>query len=99
MPYLIFTRDRADGQAIRAAHRAEHYAYLQANTHRLLASGGLQDENGSFDGGAIILDVDTLADAQAFADGDPFSRAGLFDEVIIVRWVKAFFDGKQVPRG
>ncbi|MBA4222528.1 MAG: hypothetical protein C0458_17500 [Methylobacterium sp.] len=98
MAYLILTRDRADGAAIRNAHRAEHYAYLQASQHRLIASGGIQDEDGRFVGGSIILDVDTLTDAKAFANGDPFSKAGLFDEVLVVRWIKAFFDGKQVPR-
>ncbi|CAH1659402.1 YciI family protein [Chelatococcus asaccharovorans] len=95
MPYLIVTQDRADGKPIRDAHRAAHYAYLQANQGRLIASGGLQDENGQYVGGAIILDAETLADAQAFADGDPFSQAGLFDKVTIVRWVKAFFNGRQ----
>ncbi len=99
MPYLIVTRDCSEGASIRNAHRAAHFAYLQENQHLLIASGGIQDEEGQFIGGCIILDVDTMAEAQAFADGDPFSKAGLFGEISIARWFKAFFDGKQVPRG
>lgn len=98
MAYLIFTRDRSDGKPIRDANRAEHYAYLQAHQHRLIASGGVQGENGQFIGGAIILDVDTLDEAKAFVDADPFSRAGLFEDVIVARWAQAFLDGRQKAR-
>jgi len=95
MAYMIFTRDRAGGAEIRDAHRAQHYAYLRENAHRLIASGGVQDEKGNYAGGLIVLDVDTHAEAEAFAAADPFGRAELFDQVIIMRWVQAFLGGRE----
>ena len=95
MAYMIFTRDRAGGAGVRDAHRAQHYAYLRENAHRLIVSGGIQDENGNYVGGLIVLNVDTHAEAEVFAAADPFGRAELFDQVIIMRWVQAFFGGRE----
>jgi uncharacterized protein YciI len=93
--YMIYTRDRADGTPLRDTHRAEHYAYLRQHAHRLIASGGIQDEDRRYVGGMIVLDVDTLAEAEAFAAADPFTRAGLFEQVVITRWVQVFLNRRE----
>ncbi|KQZ46661.1 hypothetical protein ASD54_21865 [Rhizobium sp. Root149] len=98
MAFMIFTRDRSDGASIRDACRAEHYRYLQANAHLLVASGGLLNDSSAYSGGLILLNVATMAEAEAFIAGDPFTREGLFGEVILMPWVPAFLDGKQVPK-
>lgn len=95
MPYLVFTRDVENGAHIRNEVRAAHYEYLRANAHRLIASGGVQNENGQYIGGAIIINVDTREEAEEFARNDPFAHAGLFGEVTIVRWVQAFLNFKE----
>lgn len=97
MPFAIYTKDRPEAQAVRAEHRAAHYEYLQAHSAQLIASGGLQDEAGQqMIGGLIILDVENRADVDRFVDNDPFTRAGLFEQVDVVRWKMAFFDGQRV---
>lgn len=91
MAFLILTIDRAGHVAVRDRHRAAHYAYLIAHEALILAGGGLQDDAASlFTGGLLLIDVQTRAEAEAFATADPFAQAGLFAETRIVRWKQAF---------
>jgi hypothetical protein len=95
MPYIIIARDKPDSLALRTATRAEHLAYLRRHLPRLLAAGALLDEDGSGgDGSVLIYDTEARAEAEAFAAGDPFARAGLFASVEIRRWRKAIFAGE-----
>lgn len=97
MAFLILTTDKADSKHIRDEFRSQHYAFLEERSDLLIASGGLQDDaDEEFIGAAIIVDVDTREDAEAFVAADPFTDAGLFETVQIVRWKKAFLDGKRV---
>ncbi|MGH8783943.1 MAG: YciI family protein [Cupriavidus necator] len=94
MPYLIETVDKPNHQHVRQATRASHLEYLEANKALLLACGAKLNDDGSDAGGGIyIVDVDTRDAAQQFIDADPFTQAGLFAEVRIVRWRKAYLDG------
>lgn len=97
MAFAIYSQDKPAHQHVRDEHRAAHYAYLEQHSALLIASGGLQDDAGqTMIGSVIILDVETREEASRFVDGDPFTRAGLAERVEIVRWKKAFFDGKRV---
>lgn len=95
MPYLITCTDKPDSAALRSATRAEHLAYIKPWTKRILAAGGfLNDAGEPGGGGMILLDTDDRAEAQAFADNDPYTRAGLFAAVDIRRWRKVVFNGE-----
>ncbi len=95
MPYAILTFDKPDALNIRVATRGEHVAYLKANQHRLIAAGGLTEDDGTGGLGSILLvDTDDRADAEKFAADDPFTKAGLFEKTFVMRWRKAFFDGE-----
>lgn len=97
MAYLIYTTDKPGREAVRAEHRAAHYAFLEAHSHLLIASGGLQDDAGSaFVGAAILIACDTRDEAEAFLAADPFSSVDLFEEVRITRWKPAFLAGERV---
>jgi uncharacterized protein YciI len=39
-------------------------------------------------GSLVVLTVETLAQAQAWADADPYAKAGLFESVTISEWKK-----------
>ncbi|SCU76366.1 conserved hypothetical protein [Cupriavidus necator] len=94
MPYLIETVDKPNHQHVRQATRTSHLDYLEANKALLLACGAKLNDDGSDAGGGVyIVDVDTRDAAQQFIDADPFTQAGLFAEVRIVRWRKAYLDG------
>ncbi|MDH7794015.1 MULTISPECIES: YciI family protein [unclassified Beijerinckia] len=37
-------------------------------------------------GSFLVVEADSMADAQRFHDNDPFTRAGLFGRADVVRW-------------
>ncbi len=97
MPFLILTFDKPAHRHVRDANRAAHYSHLEAHVSKIIASGGLRDdEDREFLGGAIMFDVDTREEAEAFADADPFTKAGLYSRVEIVRWRPAFLEYHRV---
>jgi len=97
MPYLIVTYDKPGHEHVRDRTRAAHFAFLEANVHKVIAGGGFLNEAAtSIIGGMMIIDVDSRAEAQAFIEQDPFTHAELFERVEITRWRPAFFEFKRV---
>lgn len=97
MPYVIVAKDRPDSLALRTRLRPEHLAYLDSHADRLLAAGGLLEDDGSGGFGSVIVyDSDERAEAEAFSMGDPFRREGLFASVEIHRWRKVFLGGVKM---
>jgi uncharacterized protein len=96
MPYAIITRDKPNSLALRNATRGTHIEYLEANKHLLLAAGAQIDDSGEGGyGGILLVDTDDRAEAEAFIHNDPFTKAGLFAGIEVVRWRKAFFDKQR----
>jgi uncharacterized protein len=97
MPYVIQTVDNPERSHLRVEVRDEHVAWLKDNVSRLLAGGALlADDGGQGSGGLIILDTEDRAEAEAFIAEDPFTKAGLFQDVMITRWRKGFFNGETL---
>ena len=97
MPYAIQTVDKPNSAELRAATRPAHLEYLTANQHKLLAAGAIIDDDGTGGhGGILLVDTDDRAEAERFIAEDPFTKAGLFQSVTVVRWRKAFFNGKRL---
>jgi uncharacterized protein len=93
MPYVIQTVDKPDSFDVRTAHRDAHVAWLKSRVDFLLAGGALlADDGGPGSGGLLIVDTEERAEAEAFIADDPFTKAGLFENVIITRWRKGFFN-------
>lgn len=93
MPYAIITVDKPNSLDLRMQVRDEHLAYLDANKGKLLAAGAKVDDEGQGGyGGLIIVDTEDRAEAEAFIQNDPFTKAGLFAGIEVVRWRKAFFN-------
>jgi uncharacterized protein YciI len=96
MFFAIKTFDKPDHFALRQKLRAEHLDYLDAHKAILVAAGGiLTDDGEAATGGLLIVDVADRAAAEAFIAGDPFTKGGLFREVTVERWRKAFFDHQR----
>jgi uncharacterized protein YciI len=96
MAYLIETFDKPGALPLRLAVRDKHLAYLEENKELLIACGAKLDDDGeNANGGIYLADVETRAQAEAFIAADPFSQAGLFREVRVIRWRKAYLDGKS----
>lgn len=92
MPYLIETFDKPASRTIREDQLGSHLDFLDSRTHLLLACGAKLDEQGQATGGIYILDVNHREEAEEFIGSDPFTRAGLFHEVLITRWRKSYFN-------
>jgi uncharacterized protein YciI len=99
MLYIIYQEDRADGAAIRAAARDEHFAYLDKHEDILVLGGALMAEDGTTrTGSVLIVNVPSLADAQSFSENEPFRRAGLFSSVKISRMRRGQWNPAAAPK-
>ena len=97
MPYAIQTRDKPGSEQVRAGNRAAHLEYLTARKDKILAGGALIDDDGTGgNGGIIIVDTDDRQEAERFVAEDPFTKAGLFENVTVRRWRKAFFNKERL---
>lgn len=98
MPFAIITRDKPGHAHVRETHQAAHKRYLDAHCSTLLLAAGamLDDDANAAHGGILIIDTDSREIAEAFVRDDPFSKAGLFESVLVTRWRKAFFNFERL---
>lgn len=88
MLFLIHCTQRPDGQAIRDAHYEAHRAYLAASPVDIKLAGPMVEDDGvKRIGSVFIVDVPDRAAAEAFSAGDPFTQNGLFERVVITRFL------------
>lgn len=87
MRVALITRDKPDALQIRLDTRDAHLAYI-ADTGVVEMAGPFLDPDGKMCGSMIIMNVADLASAQAWADNDPYAKAGLFEKVRIEEWKK-----------
>ncbi len=91
MYFAIVCIDKPDSMDLRLANRAAHIDYLKAQGERVRAGGPFTTEDGAaMTGSLIILEAADLAGAQAFAAGDPYNKAGLFESVDSRPWKWVF---------
>jgi uncharacterized protein len=91
MWYAIISEDVEASLERRAKARPQHLARLQAlvNAGRLLTAGphpAVETENpgpAGFTGSLVIADFDSRAEAQAWADADPYVEAGVYKTVVV----------------
>lgn len=91
MLYTILCEDVPDSLALRMEHRPPHLARLQA----LLAEGRLvlagpmpaidspDPGPAGFSGSLIVAEFGSLAEAEAWAEADPFKAAGVYARVTV----------------
>jgi len=86
MPLFAITcKDKPGALETRLATRPVHLDYLKASTGLKLA-GALLGDDGNPVGSLLIVEADDLAAAQAQADNDPFTTAGVFESVEVRAW-------------
>ncbi|MBE1297924.1 MAG: YciI family protein [Rhodobacteraceae bacterium] len=87
MLIALIARDKPGHLDTRMANRAAHLAYIE-ETGSVAQAGPLLDQNGEMVGSLIILDVEDMAVGEAWAAGDPYNKAGLFEAVELIPWKK-----------
>ena len=98
MWYLIYSEDVAGSLPQRKLARPAHLARLQAlqDEGRLLTAGpnpaidAEDPADAGFTGSTVIADFASQADAQAWADADPYVEAGVYARVTIKPFKKVF---------
>lgn len=96
MLFMIFCTDRPGGLETRLATRPTHLAYLETYHEKLLFAGPTLDTEGRPCGSLLLIDVADRAEAEGFAEGDPYGKAGLFESVVIRPLRPVFRDGEIV---
>jgi len=83
--FAITCKDKPDALETRLATRPAHLDYLKGSTGLKLA-GALLGDDGNPVGSLLIVEAEDLAAAQAQADNDPFTTAGVFESVEVRPW-------------
>ena len=81
MDFVITCLDKPGSLALRTANRPAHLDYLRAAGAALKLAGPMLDEDGQPIGSVLVVEAADAAGAQAFADEDPYAKAGLFERV------------------
>ncbi len=96
MYYLVYSEDVENSLALRMGVRDQHIARLSElqDQGRLLVAGpcpAIDSENpgeAGFTGSLIIAEFNSLTDAQAWADEDPYIAAGVYEKVTVKPYKK-----------
>lgn len=87
MLFALIAKDKPGALEVRLATREAHLAYI-AETGVVATAGPLLDGDGNMCGSLVTLEVDDIAAARAWAKGDPYAKAGLFEATEIYPWKK-----------
>ena len=79
--------DRPGALEIRKENREAHLAHIR-DSGVVAQAGPFLDDEGAMCGSLVILEVASRAEAEAWAEADPYARAGLFESVSIRAWNK-----------
>lgn len=85
MRYALICLDRPNALQTRVENRPAHLEHLQSSGV-VEQAGPFIDAAGQMCGSLIILNVDNRAAAEAWAEADPYRKAGLFASVMIQEW-------------
>lgn len=85
MRVALICQDKPGALQTRIDNRAAHLAYI-ADTGIVDLAGPLLNSSGQMNGSMLVLNVEDMAQAQAWADGDPYAKAGLFASVTLQEW-------------
>jgi uncharacterized protein YciI len=88
--FAIVAHDRSDAGTLRADTRPAHVDHLQTIMADMFAAGPMLDEAGNPCGSIVIADFPDLAAARAFADADPYAKAGLFERAFVSAYRRVF---------
>ena len=89
MLWAISCTDKPNTAAIREKVLQTHRDYLQSQKGILVLAGAMQTDDGKEAIGSLfVVNVGSRADARAFSDADPFTKAGVFAAITITRMRK-----------
>ncbi len=85
MLVALIAKDKPGALETRMASREAHLAYVR-ETGVVQQAGPFLDADGAMCGSLLILEVESLAAAEAWAADDPYCKAGIFASVELMPW-------------
>lgn len=92
---VILTDNPIADPGLRAAHMADHLAFLERNADRIRAAGPLTPIGPDVPGGLWLVEADDPTLIEALIKEDPFWPTGLRSSWLIAKWRQVFADGKR----
>lgn len=88
MKFVILGFDGPDGEAKRKIYRSDHLAKLEPldRQGRVILAGPLTDKTGSL----IVIEADSLEEAQRLAQEDPYTVNGVFERIEVHPFTQVF---------
>ncbi len=87
MRIALIAIDKQNALQTRLDNRDAHLAYV-AQSGCVEMAGPFLTEDGQMCGSMLILALDTMADAEKWAENDPYAQAGLFESITLREWKK-----------
>jgi uncharacterized protein YciI len=89
MNFALYCVDKVGHGHVRTENRPAHLDYLKGQVDKLLIAGPLLADDGvSVLGSLLVIEAADRAAAEAFAAGDPYAKAGLFEKVTVIAFKK-----------
>lgn len=96
MLFALICTDRPGGLDLRMATRPAHLAFLEREAGRIADGGAMLDAEGKPCGSLLVIEAAGRAEAEAFAAGDPYAKAGLFESTLIRPFRQVYKDGAKI---
>lgn len=90
MLYALIAKDAPGALEKRLAIRPVHLTHLESAGQKLRLAGALLDEAGTPEGSIVVYEAETIEEATAFFNADPFVKEGIFASTEIKAWRLAF---------
>jgi uncharacterized protein len=86
MLYAMVAKDAPDALQKRLDTRPVHLDHLNSLGKKLVFAGALLNAEEKPEGSIVVFQADSIEEAQAMADADPFVAAGVFASYEVKRW-------------
>ncbi len=84
MLFFVHCVDKPSHHEVRQANRPAHVEYLKANLDKIVIAGPtLTEDSQDMTGSVFIIDLPDRAAVEAHFAADPYTKAGLFEAVVI----------------
>ena len=99
MLYMVYGIDKPNSLHVRDGARDEHFQYLDRNAGIMVLGGAtLTDDGAGRTGSVLIINVPSRAEADKFADNEPFYKAGLFEKRTVTRMRRGQWNPQHAPK-
>jgi uncharacterized protein YciI len=86
--FFVYGRDRPGSFDVKMSLNEDHWRFMDGYADRLIARGPTVTEDGESSTGSLhIVDLPDVRAAREFAYEEPYFRAGVFESVVLCRFV------------